>query len=56
MIEDPVIIEMNIAHYEALLQAELDDGQRSLVQKLLAEAKKSLMLVGDLQKSLQRRP
>jgi hypothetical protein len=51
MTEEPVIIEMNIAHYGALLAFDLDDEKRSVVSRLLAEAKESLVLAIDLKKS-----
>ena len=44
--EDPTIIQMNIAHYEALLKLDMDDGRRSVVERLLAEAKDDLALAG----------
>ena len=42
MTEESVIIEMNIAHYEALLKLDLDDSKRSAVSRLLAEATEQL--------------
>jgi hypothetical protein len=51
MTEEPVIIEMNIAHYEALLKLDLDDGKRSTVNRLLAEAKEKLALTAGLRRS-----
>lgn len=50
MTEEPAIIEMNIARYESLLNLDLDDGKRSLVTRLLAEAKEGLVLAIDLKK------
>lgn len=47
MTEEPIIIEMNIAHYEALLKRELEGKQRSIVQKLLAEAKSNLAIANE---------
>ena len=40
--EDPTIIRMNIAHYEAVLKLDMDDGRRSVVERLLAKAKREL--------------
>jgi hypothetical protein len=42
--EDPTIIQMNIAHYRAMLKLDLDDAKRSIVERLLAEASHSLTL------------
>ncbi|HEY0525359.1 MAG TPA: hypothetical protein VGD08_18345 [Stellaceae bacterium] len=42
MAEDPSIIRMNIAHYGALLKRDLGDEKRSVVERLLAEAKRDL--------------
>ena len=42
--ESPKIIQMNIAHYEALLELDMDDGKRSVIERLLAEARKNLAL------------
>jgi hypothetical protein len=42
--EDPTIIQMNIAHYRAMLKLDLDDAKRSIVERLLAEASYSLTL------------
>jgi hypothetical protein len=44
MTEEPIIIEMNIAHYGAMLKLNLDDENRSIVKHLLAEATKCLTL------------
>ena len=45
MAEDPFIIRMNIAHYGALLKLDLGDEKRSVVKRLLAEAKRDLAVV-----------
>jgi hypothetical protein len=50
MTEEPIIIEMNIARYGALLAFGLDDEKRSVVTRLLAEAKASLVLAIDIKK------
>ena len=42
--ESPRIIQMNIAHYEALLKLNMDDGKRSVIERLLADARESLAL------------
>jgi len=44
MTEDPFFIQMNIAHYGAMLKLGMDDEKRSLVERLLAEAKRDLAL------------
>jgi hypothetical protein len=44
MTEDPIIIQMNIAHYGAMLKLDLGDEKRSIVERLLAEAKRDLAL------------
>ena len=50
MTEEPTIIEMNIARYGAMLTLDLDEKKCSLVRRLLAEAKESLVLAIDLRK------
>ena len=42
--EDPFIIRMNIAHYNAMLKLDMNDEKRSVIEGLLAEAKKDLVL------------
>ena len=42
MRERPGIIQMNIAHYEALLKLDIDGEKRSVVERLLAEARENL--------------
>ena len=44
MKEEPIIIQMNIAHYGALLKLELSAEKRSVVERLLAEAQANLEL------------
>jgi hypothetical protein len=44
MTEESMIIEMNIAHYEAILKLDLDDRKRAVVERLRAEAQENLML------------
>jgi hypothetical protein len=44
MTEDPIIIQMNIAHYGAILKLRMGDEKRSFVERLRAEAKKDLAL------------
>jgi hypothetical protein len=44
MREDPTIIRMNIAHYQALLRHDMSDATRTDVERLLAEAKGNLAL------------
>ena len=38
MTEEPFIIQLNIDHYQAMLKLDLDDGKRSIVERLLADA------------------
>lgn len=40
--EDPFIIKMNIAHYQAMLKLDLDTKKRSIIERLLAEANADL--------------
>ena len=42
MEQDPIFIRMNIAHYQAMLTLDLDDEERSLLKRLLAEAGEDL--------------
>jgi rubrerythrin len=44
MTEEPVIIQMNISHYSAMLKLNLDDETRSVVNRLIAEAREHLAL------------
>lgn len=39
---DPVAIERNIAQYIGMLTLDLDDKERSIVERWIAEAKESL--------------
>jgi hypothetical protein len=55
MTEDPIIIRMNIAHYGALLKLDLDDDKRSIVERLLAEAKRDLAVAVSLKQLQERR-
>jgi hypothetical protein len=38
------VTEMNIAHYKAMLKLDMDDAKRSVVERLLDEAKHNLVL------------
>ena len=49
--EDPIIIRMNIAHFEAMLRHDMDHERRSVISRLLAEAQEDLVLATDLKKS-----
>jgi hypothetical protein len=40
--EDPIIIRMNIAHYLAMLKLDSDAENRSVIKRLLAEARADL--------------
>jgi hypothetical protein len=44
MTEEPIIIRMNITHYREMLKLELDDAKRSVVERLLAEAREHLVV------------
>lgn len=44
MTEEPIIIEMNISHYGAMLKLDLDNKDRSIVEQLLAQAEANLVL------------
>ena len=37
------VIEMNIAHFQAILKLDMDSAKRSVVERLLAEAKLELV-------------
>jgi hypothetical protein len=50
MTEEPIIIEMNISHYGAMLKLDLGDKQRSIIEQLLAQAKANLVLAIDSRK------
>jgi hypothetical protein len=50
MEEDPVIIRMNIAHYEAMLRLSLGDEKRSQLKRLLTGARESLLRAVKLEK------
>jgi hypothetical protein len=45
--ESPSIILLNIAHYKALLKLDMDDGKRSVVERLLAQARLDLGLAAE---------
>jgi hypothetical protein len=47
MMEDPAIIQMNIARYQAMLKREMDVEERLIVQRLLADAEANLVLATD---------
>jgi len=42
MTEELVIIERNIAHYRGMLNLDLDDKERSIVERWLTEANENL--------------
>jgi hypothetical protein len=44
MTEDPIIIQMNIAHYRTMLKLVLDDDRRAAVKRMLAKANQDLAL------------
>ena len=45
--EELMIIEMNIAHYEAMLRLDLRSQKRAAVKRLLADCEENLMLAND---------
>jgi len=47
MMEEPVIIRMNIAHCRAMLKLDMDGEKHSIVKRLLADAKRDLVLAVD---------
>jgi hypothetical protein len=56
MTEEPVILQMNISHYGAMLKLNLDDEKRSVVNRLLTEAKEHLALaLIEREQSVRRR-
>ena len=40
--DERYIVKLNIAHYQAMLKLDIDDERRSVVERLLAEAKEVL--------------
>jgi hypothetical protein len=50
MVEEPVIIQMNISHYRAMLKLEMDREQRSALERLLTKAEDDLRLAANLNK------
>jgi hypothetical protein len=42
--EEPTIIRMNVAHYQSVLELDLDAEKRSMVCRLLEEAMENLLL------------
>jgi hypothetical protein len=51
MTEEPIIIQMNIDRYRAMLTLQLHAEERSRVERLLAEASSQLALATDLRNS-----
>jgi hypothetical protein len=51
MTEEPIIIQMNIDRYRAMLALHMRAEERSRVERLLAEANSQLMLATDLKSS-----
>ena len=39
--EDPIFIRMNISHYCAMLKLDLDEEDRAILTRLLAEAEQN---------------
>ena len=52
MMEDPAIIQMNIARYQAMLKRDIDVEERLVVQRLLADAEANLVLANDARTNL----
>jgi len=48
MTEEPIIIQMNIDHYRAMLTLHMDVEERSRVERLLREANSQLALATDV--------
>jgi hypothetical protein len=47
MTNDPFsvfVMEMNVAHFQAMLKLDMDDAKRSVIEQLLDEAKSELAL------------
>jgi hypothetical protein len=42
MTEDPFTIQLNIDHYRAHLKLDMDEEKRSIIERLLAEARTDL--------------
>ena len=42
--DDPRIIKMNVAHFEAMLMLKLESTKRSVIEGLLLEARRDLAL------------
>ena len=51
MTEEPIIIQMNIDRYRAMLTLRMRAEERSRVERLLAEASSQLALATDLKNS-----
>jgi hypothetical protein len=51
MTEEPIIIQMNIDRYRAMLTLHMHAEERSRVERLLAEASSQLALATDLKNS-----
>ncbi len=51
MTEDPMIIQMNIDRYRAMLAVHMNAEKRGRVERLLAEANSQLALATDLKNS-----
>ena len=54
MMEDPDIIRMNIADYQAMLKAGMDDETRRAVERFLAEAQQALVRARESKTPRQR--
>lgn len=51
--EDPAIIKLNLRHYRALLQLDLDESKRHLIENLIAEAEAELLASEYLREAAQ---
>jgi len=49
MRESPLIIRMNIAHYQAMLQLNMNAEKRTMIERLLTEAESALVQPPDLE-------
>ncbi len=55
MDSDPFVVRMNIAHFRALLQTEMDEAKRRIIAQLLAEVEAANMLFQEHAPPAQRR-
>jgi hypothetical protein len=51
MTESPIIIQMNVDYYRALLKRDMGDEKRSVVERLLAEAESALLRAANFERA-----